>query len=85
MLVQIISKIHFNRPVVYHLRLGLRIGLFLSGFPAKISYAFLVSPIRVICPAQLILIDLITLIIFGEDYTSRSPSYDCLYPSVSFW
>jgi hypothetical protein len=34
-----------------HLRLGLPSGLFLSGFPANILYAFLVSPIRVTCPA----------------------------------
>jgi hypothetical protein len=37
-----LSKIHFN--IVHHLRLGLPSGLFPSGFPTTIWYAFLVSP-----------------------------------------
>jgi hypothetical protein len=40
-----------------HLLLGLRSGLCPSGFPTNILYAFLVSPIRVICPVHLILLD----------------------------
>jgi hypothetical protein len=39
-----LSKIHFN--IVHPLRLGLPSGLFPSGFPTNILYAFLVSPIR---------------------------------------
>jgi hypothetical protein len=35
------SKIHFN--LSSHVRLGLPSGLFLSGFPTKILYAFLFS------------------------------------------
>jgi len=50
-----------------HLYLGLPSGLFPSGF-LTILYAFLVSPMCTTCPTHLILLDLITLIISGEEY-----------------
>jgi hypothetical protein len=51
-----------------YLRLGLPSGLFPSGFPTNILYEFLFSSIRATYPAHLILLDLIILIILGEEY-----------------
>ena len=57
-----------------HPHLGLPSGLFLSGFPSKTLRKPLLSPIRATCPAHLILLDLITRILFSEQYTSLSSS-----------
>jgi hypothetical protein len=57
-----------------HLRLGLPSGLFPSGFPTNIVYAFLVSPIRDTCPAYFMLLDLLALTIFGKEYKLLSSS-----------
>ena len=57
-----------------HLRLGLPSRLFPSGFPTKTLYTPLLSPIRAICPGQLILLDFITRKILGEEYRSLSSS-----------
>ena len=57
-----------------HLRLGLHSGLFPSGFPTKTLYTPLSSPICATCPAHLILLDVITHTILGEQYKSFSSS-----------
>jgi hypothetical protein len=51
-----------------HLRLGLPSGLFPCGFPTNNLYAFLFFLIRATWPSHLIPLDLIILIILGEEY-----------------
>ena len=59
---------HFLYLIIIHLRLGLPIGLFPSGFPNKTLYTPLVYPIRATCPAHLILLDIIIRTIIDEEY-----------------
>jgi hypothetical protein len=70
----------------FHLRLDLPCGHFPSGFPTKILYAFLVSPMCITCRTHLIFLDFISLIILGKSYKVLSSSLcNLLQPSaISF-
>jgi len=53
-----------------HLRLVLQSGLFPAGFPTKTLYPPLIYHTRATCSAHLMLLDLITLINFRQQYNS---------------
>jgi hypothetical protein len=67
-----------------HFRLGHVSGLFLSGFPTKIFYAFFISLMHATCPAHLRFLDLNALIIFGEAYGLGSSSLCSLLQFPAF-
>jgi hypothetical protein len=62
----------------FHLLLGLPSGLCPTGFSTKTLYTPLLSSIRSKCIAYLVLLDLITRIIFGEEFKSLSSSL-CIF------
>ena len=57
-----------------HLSIGLPSGFFPSYFPNKILYTLLLSPIHATCAFHLILPDLITRMVFSEEYRLLSSS-----------
>lgn len=67
-------------------RLGqsFRIVFISLGFSTKTLYAPLLFPIRATCNLNLIIIDLTTKIIFGEEYISQSTWLCSFFPSLLF-
>jgi hypothetical protein len=73
--IQSIPRSHTWRSILIlssHLCLGLPSSLFHSGFPTKIPYVPLLFPIRAICSAHHVFLDLITRKIMGDQYRSLS-------------
>jgi hypothetical protein len=67
-----------------HLRLGIPSGLFPSGFSTNNLDTFLFYPIRATYPAHLIFLDLIILIILGEEHKLCSCSLcSLLHPPLT--
>jgi hypothetical protein len=80
----ILSLLGFILILSHHLCLSLLRDSILLAFPSKSLHAFLFSPICLIRPAHLIILDLITLIILDEMYKLfRSLLYSFLQPPVT--
>jgi hypothetical protein len=67
-----------------HPCLGFQSCLFPSRFTTKTLQAFFFSPMSAKCPGHIILLRLIILVIFGEEYKSWSSPWDFLRPPVAF-
>jgi hypothetical protein len=67
-----------------HLHLDLPSGLFSPGYPTKILYAFLISATHATRPTHLIILDMIILIMYGEECKLRRSSLcNFLQPTVT--
>jgi hypothetical protein len=61
-------SLKINLTLSTHLSLGLPSGLFPSGFRTNYPTCIYLLPIRATCPANFILLDLVILVILGEEY-----------------
>jgi len=75
-------KIHLN--ITHPSKLGSTKRSFPSGFPTKILYTPLLSPIRATWPAHFILLDVITRRIVGTGYRSFSSSQIHFYTKIKW-
>ena len=79
-----LNPVHVHHPTAWRSililsSLGLPSALFPSGFPTKTLYASLLSLVCATCATHLILLDLITQIIFGEEYRSLGSLVLCSF------
>jgi hypothetical protein len=69
-----------------HLGLGLRNGIFPSGFPTKILQAFFISPMSATCPDHFfILVDLIIVQKYSEEKSKNYADFSLLLSRHPFW
>lgn len=69
--IQSTSSKHVSLNYSFYLCLGLPSNIFSLEFPAKRLYMFIISSVRAKCSAHLILVDLVTLIISGNQHNLR--------------